>query len=229
MLRLIHTANTMPVSYPVNPTAVFQPGMIAGLSVIGNDIVCGVSGGEAPFGIIDDVNSTAFTASAQDEIVIVPVVPAYDGYQLVAAADTVKDLANPSIIRSSFVSDTENITLNTNNGNITVAEGTPLNYDNDGDGTYDAVKVIVSYVYRINNIPGDNSTSGSGQISVWYQRGIFETDQYDTRQKYTVGCALFCGTDGKLTSAQPSASHPGIAMCLGPPSSITPTIEFLFF
>lgn len=228
MLRLIHVANTLPVSYPVDPSAVFEPGMIAGLKVSGSSTVCGVSDGLAPIGIIDDVNSTAFTATSQDEIHIVPTVAAYDGYQLTVAADTKQELRFPSIVRSSFVSDIENVTLNDNNGVITIASGTPLNYDNDGDGTYDSVKVVCSYVYRINSIPGVNSTIGSGHITIWYQRGIFETDQYDTRQRYAIGCPLFCGADGKLTSAQPSANHAGIALCTGVPSAMVATLEFMW-
>lgn len=229
MLRIIHVANTLPVSYPVDPTAVFEPGAIGQLKVIGNDIVCGVSDGTCPFGILDDVKSTAFTAVSQDEIVIATnVVPTYDGYNLVVAADTDKALRWPSIVRSSFVCDVEGITLNDVNGIITIPEGTHLNYDADADGIYDAVKVICSYAYRIPNVIGSDSTLGSGRCTVWYQRGIFETDQYDTRQKYVVNAPLFVNSEGKLTSAQPSANHAGVAICTGPPSAIVSSLEFLW-
>ena len=56
MLRLIQIGNSLPVSFPVDPTSVFQPGQIGQLKVIGNEIVCGISDGTAPFGIIDDIN-----------------------------------------------------------------------------------------------------------------------------------------------------------------------------
>jgi hypothetical protein len=217
------------MSYPVDSTAEFQPGNIAQLNVTGNEIVCGLSDGTAPLGIIDDVNSTAFTQPSVDEIAIVECVAAYDGYNLVAAADTEKRLREAHIVRSSFVSDVEGIVLYDTNGTIVVPAGTILNYDSDGDGVYDSVRVICSYIYRVSNIPGDNTTLGSGQITIWYQRGIFETDQYDTRQTYVVNATLFVNSNGQLTSAQPGANYPGIGMVTGPPSGIVQTLEFLWF
>lgn len=229
MLRLIQIGNTLPLSYPVDPTSTFQPGQIAQLKVLGNEIVCGVSDGTAPFGIIDDVNTNAFTTPARDEVVVVPVIAVSDGYQLVAAMDTKGELRFPNIIRSSFTSDIEGLTLNDINGIITVAAGTPLNFDSDGDSILDSVRIIVSYVYRIANVPGDNTTLGSGRVTVWFQRGIFETDQYDVTLRYVVNASLFVNGDGLLTSAQPSANHPGVAMVTGPPTGIVESLELLWF
>lgn len=219
----------MPLSYPVSPTDAFQPGQIAQLKVIGNEIVCGVSDGTAPFGIIDDANTSAFTSPVTDEVVIVPVVAISDGYQLVVAVDTKEELDNSNIVRSSFVADIEGIVLNEVNGVITVSAGTVLNYDSDGDGTLDSVRVVVSYIYRVANIPGDNTTAGSGRVTVWFQRGIFETDQFDTTQRYVVNATLFVNEDGVLTTQQPSSNHPGVAMVTGPPTGIVETLEFLWY
>lgn len=221
--------NTMPLSYPVDSSSTFQPGQIAQLKVMGNDIVCGVSDGTAPMGIIDDVNATAFTTPSKDEVVTVPCVAVSDGYQLIAAVDTKEELRFSNVVRSSFVADIEGLTLNTINGVITVPAGTPLNFDSDGDGILDSVRTIVSYVYRIADIPGDNSTLGSGQITVWYGRGIFETDMYDTKQRYIVNATLFVNAEGMLTTKQESANHVGVAMTTGPPSGIVETLEFLWF
>jgi hypothetical protein len=229
LLRLIQVGNTLPLSFPVSPTDAFQPGQIAQLKVIGNEIVCGVSDGTAPLGIIDDANTSAFTSPVTDEVAIVPVVAISDGYQLVTATDTNHALRFPNIVRSSFVADIEGIVLNEINGIITVSAGTPLNFDSDNDGVLDSVRVIVSYIYRVANIPGDNTTAGSGRITVWFQRGIFETDQFDTTQRYVVNATLFCNADGLFTTQQPSASHPGIAMVTGPPTGIVETLEFLWF
>lgn len=228
MLRTIHIGNTMPMDYPVSPTDTFQPGQIAQLKVIGNEIVAGVSDGTAPLGIIDDVNTSAFTSPVTDEVVIVPVVAISDGYQLVTAVDTKEELRFSNVVRSSFVADIEGIVLNEVNGVVTVSAGTPLNFDSDNDGVLDSVRIIVSYIYRIANIPGDNTTAGSGRVTIWVQRGIFETDQFDTTQRYVVNATLFCNADGLLTTAQPSASHPGIAMVTGPPTGIIETLEFLW-
>jgi hypothetical protein len=202
---------------------------VAQLKVLGNEITCGVSDGTAPLGIIDDVNTSAFTAPVTDEVVIVPVVAVSDGYQLIAAVDTKQELQFSNIVRSSFVADVEGLTLNDINGVITVAAGTPLNFDQDNDGILDAVRTIVSYTYRIPNIPGDNTTVGSGRITVWIDRGIFETDQFDTTQRYVVNATLFVNEEGLLTTSQPTASHPGVGMVTGPPTGIIQTLEFVWF
>lgn len=230
MLRLVQVGNTLPLSYPVDPSATFQAGQIAQLKVIGNEIVCGVSDGTAPMGIIDDINASAFTAPVHDEVVIVPLVGVLgpDGYTLIAAQNTEKRLRFSNIVRSSFVADVEGLILHDVNGVIEVQQNTPLNFDRDGDGIKDSLRTIVSYVYRIPNIPGDNTTSASGRVTVWFQRGIFETDQYDTKQRYVVNAALFVNEEGLLTSRQPSSSHPGVAICTGPPSGIVETLEFLW-
>lgn len=229
MLKLIQIGNTLPLSYPVDPTSTFQPGQIAQLKVIGNEIVCGVSDGTAPFGIIDDINTSAFTAPVIDEVVVIPAVGIHDGYgNYVNAISTMKNLRFPNIVRSSFVTDVEGLILNDVNGIIELPAGVALNYDSDGDGIPDSVRTIVSYIYRIANIPGDNTTIGSGHITIWFQRGIFETDQYDNKKRYVVNATLFCNADGLLTTEQPTASHPGIAIVTGPPTGINETLEFLW-
>lgn len=228
MLRLIQIGNSLPLSYPVDPTATFQPGQVAQLKVMGNEIVAGVSDGTAPLGIIDDMNASAFTAPVRDEVVIIPVLSVYDGYQTVVATDTKEELQFANIVRSSFVADIEGLTLNDINGVVTVSAGTTLNYDNDGDGTLDSIRAIVSYVYRIPNIPGDNTTLGSGRMTIWMDRGIYETTEYDTTQPYVVNATLFVNSEGKFTTKQPTASHPGVAMVTGPPTGIVNTLEFLW-
>jgi len=229
MLRLIQIGNSLPTSFPVDPTSVFQPGMIAQLKVIGNEIVAGVSDGTAPFGIIDEVRTSAFSDQSKDEVVIVPVMAVSDGYQLVTVIDTDKALRNSNIIRSSFVADIEGIVLNEVNGVITVSSGTPLNFDANADGTLDSVRVIVDYTFRLANIPGDDTTAGSGRMTIWNDRGIFETNQYDISQRYVVNATLFVNENGLLTTKQPSASHPGVALVTGPPSGIVRTLEFMWY
>lgn len=229
-LRLIQIGNTLPLSFPVDPTSEFQAGQIAQLKVIGNEVLCGVSDGTAPLGIIDDIVSSAFSANVIDEVTTISAVGIHDGYgNYVSAVDTMATLRFANIIRSSFVCDVEGLTLNDINGVIEAPAGTELNYDSDGDGIPDAIRVISSYTYRLANIPGDNTTVGSGRVTVWFGRGLFETDQYDPKQIYVVNSVLFCGTDGLLTTAQPTPSHPGIAMVTGPPSGLNQTLEFLWY
>lgn len=231
MLKLIQIGNTLPTSFPVDPTAEFQPGQIAQLKVIGNEIVCGVSDGTAPFGIIDDIVTSAFTAPVTDEVILIPAIGilGQDGYTLEAAADVMQTLRFPNVVRNSFVTDVEGLSLNDINGVVTAPAGTELNYDSDGDGLNDSVRIIVSYTYRIANIPGDNTTIGSGRMTIWFARGIFQTDQYDTRERYVVNAQLFVNAEGKFTTAQPTPNHPGIAMVTGPPSGIDNSLEVLWF
>lgn len=230
MLRLIQIGNTLPLSFPVDPSATFQPGQVAQLKVIGNEIVCGVSDGTAPLGIIDDINTSAFTAPSRDEIVVVPLIGVVggDGYTLVAAQNTEKRLRFANIVRSSFVADIEGLVLYEINGVIEVPQGTPLNFDSDGDGIFDSLRVIVDYMYRIPGIPGDNTTVGSGRVTVWYDRGIFETNQYDAKQRYVVNATLFVNADGLLTTREPSSNHPGVGIVTGPPSGIVESLEFMW-
>lgn len=216
------------MSVPADPSIEFQPGMFAQLRLIGNDIVSTVSDGTAPLGIIDDVRTTAFTKAQIDEIVIVEGVDSeLDGNgRRVSSGDEVGYLEFPHIVESSFVS-TISVVLNPINAVVTIPAGTELNYDSDGDDIYDSFKVITNYIYRIATKPGDDSTIGTGRMTIHYQRGIYATDQFDTRQNYPLNATLYVGTDGKLTTKRPTENHPGIAYVTGPPTSTTGTLEFM--
>ena len=230
MLKVIHSGNAMPMSLPVDPTAEFQPGAFAQLRVIGNDIVAGVSDGTAPLGIIDDARVAAFTKSQVDEIVQIQVpdtsIAVDDNGKLVNSSEVSSPLNNPHIIQSSFISDIS-VFLNYVNGIITVPAGTELNYDFDGDGINDGFKIVVNYIYRVSNRPGDDTTLSSGRVTIHYQRGIYATDQFDTTQVYPLNATLYVGLDGNLTTKQPTDNHPGVAIVTGPPSSTQGTLEFL--
>jgi len=230
MLKVIHSGNAMAMSLPIDPTAEFEPGYFCQLRLIGNDIVAGVSDGTAPLGIIDDVRTSAFTKPQIDEIVVIPVssnnMQLNNNNLMSIISDVNSPLDFPHIIQSSFISSIS-VFLNYVNGIITVPAGTALNFDNDGDGVFDSMKVVVNYVYRVATKPGDDSTISSGRVTVHYQRGIYATDQYDTTQGYPLNATLYVGLDGKLTSKQPTENHPGVAVCTGPPSSTIGTVEFL--
>jgi hypothetical protein len=228
MLRVIHT-NALPISFPLDPSAEFEPGMLAQLKLIGNDIVAGVSDGTAPIGIIDDIRTQAHTKPQIDEIVEISVKSAElnDNGVLVNSEEVVGFLTNSNLVESSFTS-TLNTALNPVNGAIIVEAGTPLNFDFDNDGINDGFRVIVNYIYRVASMPGDDSTVGSGRITVHYGRGFYATDQFDTRQAYPLNASLFIGLDGKFTTKQPTENHPGIAFVTGPPSAINSTLEIFW-
>lgn len=232
MLKAVQLGNSMPFSYPVDPTAIFESGMIAELKLIGNDLVAGVSSGLAPLGIIDDINTKAFTQPQIDEEVIfgpdlIGAPVAGPGGQLVTANAVMTTLQNPSIVKNSFVSNYP-VIINYKNGVAKVPAGSFLNYASVVGGGLDSIRIIVSYIYQVPDLPGDNTTLGSGRVTIWFQRGIWQTDQYDTTQGYPLNATLFCGLDGRLTSKQPTPNHPGIAIVTGPPSANSVLIEFLW-
>jgi hypothetical protein len=228
-LNIVQVGSGLPGSFTVDPSAEFQSGMIAQIKIIGNDIVVGVSDGTAPIGIIDDIRTSAFTRQQIDEVVEISVsATSIDGNgNLVNAEDVTGVLQHPSIVENSFTS-TLSVALNPVNGIITVPSGTVLNYDFSEDGTPDGFRIITSYTYSVPNVPGDDTTTGSGRITVHYQRGFYATDQYDPRQAYPINATLFVGLDGKLTTKQATDNHPGIAIVTGPPSSINSTLEFMW-
>src|SRR5579885_1052352 len=229
MLRLVQVGNTLPASFICDPSAEFQPGQIAELTVIGNQVMATVSNGTAPIGVIDDIKTKAFTNVSWNEVVIVPAVGVLDGSgTLVTPVDIKAELKKPNVVPSSFNS-TVNVFLNPINGVITFLAGTPLNFDLMGTGQPNAIRAIVNYTYQVANIPGDDSTQGSGRMTVWFNRMFFQTDQYETNQQYPVRANLFVSETGFLTTRRPSSIHPAVGMVTAPPTPMNPMIEVLWF
>lgn len=227
MLRLIEIGLSLPLSRSVDPSAIFQPGMVGQLSSVSNQAVVTVSDGRAPIGIIDDIRTASFSSNAIDEVVIAPAAGVMVGGQLVSAVDVAIPLANPNVAATSFTSFPVPVELNSRNGVITFLAGTPLNASITGSGPPDAIRTVVNYAYFVPNIPGDDSVAGSNRVSLWFQRFVGATDQYDPSARYTLGGNLFCGTDGKLTSKQYLNNLPSIAICTGLPSSLDTFLEFM--
>lgn len=228
MLRLVQVGNALPASFICDPSAEFQPGQIAELTVIGNQVMATVSNGTAPIGVIDDIKTRAFTNVSWNEVVIVPAVGVLNNNNvLVTPIDIKADLKKPNIIPSSFNS-TVNVYLNPVNGVVTFLAGTPLNFDLTGSGQPNAIRAIVNYTYQVANIPGDDSTQGSGRMTVWFNRMFFQTDQYETNQQYPVRANLFVSESGFLTTRKPSDIHPAVAMVTAPPTPMNSMLEVLW-
>lgn len=230
-LRLVQVGNALPTNYPVDPNSEFQPGQIAQLGVIGNNIVAGVSDGTAPLGVIDDIKTRAFTAPSVDEVSIINVPQSAtraEGNQLVTTIDFRIELDNPNIIPSSFITSPLDVQLIPRNGVIRYPAGTALNFDADGDGIPDSLRTVVNYTYQIPNIPGDDTTAASGRVTIWFQRMIFQTDQFETNRRYPINANLFVSERGLLTTQQPSPDHPGVAIVTGAPSAVFGTLEALW-
>src|ERR1700733_14868561 len=101
MLRLIQESNQLPYSWQVDPSAEFEAGLIAQLTVIGNQVMAPVSTGQAPIGIIDDQKTKSFTANAWDETIVFPTtgVPGPNN-TLITPMDIKVELANPNVVPS---------------------------------------------------------------------------------------------------------------------------------
>lgn len=229
MLRLVQVGNALPASFIVDPSAEFQPGQIAELTVIGNQVMATVSNGTAPIGVIDDIKTKAFTNVSWNEVVIVPAVGVPGpGGSIVTPIDIKAELRKANVISSSFTSDVD-IVLNAENGVIKFIAGTPLNYDLTGTGTPDSIRAVVNYTYYVANIPGDDSTQGSGRVTVWFNRMFFQTDQFEANQQYPVRANLYVSEVGVLTTRRPSNIHPAVAMVTAPPTPMNAMIEVLYF
>ncbi len=229
MLRLVQTGNSLPFSYPCDPSAEFQPGSVGQLTVIGNQVMATVSNGSAPIGIIDDIKTKAFTAVAWDETIVAPAVgvPGPNN-QLITPADIKMELNNPNVLASSFISIPVDVQLIPRNGVVIFPAGTVLNYDLLGTGIPNAIKTNVRYTYQIPNIIGDDSTLGSNRVTIWFTRMIASVDIFETNQIYPLNANLFVSELGLLTTRQPAPNYPAVAIVTGPPSPILGTLEFLW-
>lgn len=230
IFRILHSGNTMPYSFPVDPDAEFEAGQIAQLYLRGNQVVCGVSDGTAPFGIIDDIKKNTFSSTSIDETVIVYVAPIAapgPGGSLVTSVDILKELNNPNIKGASFISSPVDIELIERNGVVRFLAGTTLNFDQDGDGIADSIKTVVSYSFFVPNVPGDDSTLSSGRITVWFQKLIGATDAFETNRRYPLNNPLFVSEAGLFTTRQIQPDYPAVAIVMNPPTNIHGSLEFL--
>lgn len=234
MLRIVQIGNSIPDSRPVDPVAEFQSGMIAQLYARGGKAVCGVSDGTAPYGILDDVRTKSFTAASVDELIIVPknkIIPKQNSSgKWVTANEVVCWLKNSNVVASSFVSRNLDVELIPTNGVIIFPAETELNFQiDDASGHPDTLKTIVSYMYQIPNTPGDDTTLGSGRVTIWFHKGIYLTDQFDTTARYPLSHLLFCNERGQLTTKRLAENYPGVAMVTTPPTTINGGfLEFLW-
>jgi hypothetical protein len=219
--------------WSVDPNAQFQPGQILGLISLGGEILMTVSDGTTipPYGIADDVKTVAFTKPVFNERVFtMPSVQLVgdDGYgHPILLAPVSARLKASSIITSSFKSDVA-VILHPINGVIEFPAGTALNYDTQGTGVMDSLVAVVSYTYEVAGVPGDDTTRGSGKVTVWNRRGEYITDQFDTLATYPLNAPLYC-CNGKFTTSAPCENAPVIAMVTGPPSTLTATLQLLWF
>lgn len=226
--RLLETGNAIPYSFACDPSASFQPGQAAQLTVVGNTVMATVSDGLSPVGIIDDLRTNAFTSTAWNESFIVPCDSIGTGpnNEAITLRDLTYPLDNSNILKNTFFS-IVSCQLKEVNGVVIFPAGTPLNHSITGT-TYDSIKNVVNYTYYIPNMPGDDSTA-SGRITVWFQRMMVETDQFETNQQYLVNANLYISRSGKFTTAKASPYHPPVGMVIGPPSPFNANLQLLWY
>ena len=228
MLRVLQPGLSRPISYFVNPNATFEPGMIAQLQLLGNDIVMGVSDGTAPVGVIDEIRSVSFTQAVIDEPVDIEVPVTFDGYNWVSTMQGIGELANSRVVANSFIADYPGLTLNTVNGTLRAPIGSIANFSTVGAETPNAIRTFVRYAFEVPGIPGDDSVDGSGKITIWFARGIFQTDQFETDVPWALNATLFVSSRGKLTTEQTDPNQPGVGLCIVPPTGHHSVLEFLW-
>lgn len=198
------------------------------LVVLGNQIMGTVSNGTAPFGIIDEIRTKAFSNVSWNEVVLISNVPSTtSGSKIISTVDVKYELKKPNIIASSFTS-TLDVILNANNGVITVPAGSELNFDITGSGIPNGFRAIVNYSYFIANVPGDDSTAGSGRMTVWFQRMIVETTMFETNVSYPVNANLYSSEDGMFTVRKPYQNSASIGLVMAPPSPMNSSLQLLW-
>ncbi len=217
-------AQTNVWSAPIDPSATFEAGQIGGLIEINGELFITVSDGDTipPIGIIDDSKTSAFTGTVVEELQIVPSATTVVDGVLVSTVDVMGALDETNILESTFSANFDLI-LNPKKGTFIVPAGTPVNFD---DGTTIGFEVISSYRFTIVDFPGDDTTDGSGQLSIHFNRGIFTTNIFDTLSVYSPGQPLFVDSEGKLTSQE--TASPMVAIALQPSSSINNELMFMW-
>lgn len=228
MLRIIQVGNALPVDFIVDPSAEFQPGQAAELTIINNQVMVTVSSGTAPIGVIDGIRTKSFTNVSWNETIIVPSLGVVSNGKLVSPTDLKAELKHAYVDSKSFIS-TIDVQLIPTNGVIVFPAGTELNFDLIGSGEPNAIRAIVNYTYQVPNIPGDDSTIGSGRVAVWFNRMFFQTDQYETNQQYPVRANVYVSENGLWTTRRPSNIHPAMAMVTAPPTPQNGHVELLYF
>jgi hypothetical protein len=231
MLRILEAGNSVPWQVPVDPSATFESGTAMTLTVLGSQIMGTPSNGMSFFGIADDVKTKAFSAVSWDEERIVTPDPANimtnGAGQLITRMDIKAELDNPNVDGNYFISNPVPVQLIPRNGVIVFPAGTLLNFDLGGTGTPDSIKTLVRYPYQIPNVIGDDTTFGSQMVTIWFQRMLFETDQFEVNQQYNVMSNLFLNEHGLFTTRQILPNSPIVAICTAPPSVINSTLQAL--
>ena len=219
-------ANSLVWSAPVDPSATFEAGQVAGLVNINGELFITVSDGNEipPIGIIDDNKTRAFTGTVTDEIQLVPASTTVDSSgRLISTVDVMGPFDETDIIESSFTANIDLI-LNPKKGFFTIPAGTPINYEDETG--FQGFEVVASYRFKIVDFPGDDSTDGSGQISIHFNRGIFTTNIFDTLSHFEPGSPLYVNVDGLLTSQD--TGSPVVAIALQPSTSVSNELMFMW-
>lgn len=64
---------------------------------------------------------------------------------------------------------------------------------------------------------------------VRHGRSVWETDNFDVRQRYPVNANLYINQDGAFTTVRPTETHPAVAMVLYPPTADNSTLQLIWF
>jgi hypothetical protein len=232
MLRIIETFNNLPQNIEVDPDANFQPGNVGSLRIKNSKSVMGICDGLHPYGILDDIKSNVIRC------VPVPptqtfIVPAEDiefdanKKAIILSKAQKVELNHANIIAASFISDVPG-TLKYLNGIFILPIGTICNYclkpSINGSTINDAVRFSCKYAYNINKV--DDTTLGSGRVTVWSKNMIAETDMYSIAHEYNKYMPLYV-ENGLLTTKRLDSQCKCIGIVLEGPTTNNPMMKFL--
>lgn len=226
MLKFLQPYDFRPWSFIVDPSDEFTNGNIAQSKLFGNNTVVGLSDGRAPIGVIDDIRTKAFSAAITNEphkIIVTDYINVSGTYY--TTKDIFVPLDNPNIFKNSFFSTIPGI-LNERNGILTIPEGTVLNLM-DG-ATPIGLSFFCSYRHFVSGVPGIDTTSASGHISVYCGTMMIGTDQFETNMQYPVGAPLYSNECGLFTTRKIEENYPPVGIVMAPPSSINSFLSLLW-
>ncbi len=232
MLKIKHKGNSVPFSYPLSPSGEFQAGQLAQLTSIGNNVMATVSDGSAPFALIDDTRTQAFSNNVLDEQIIVRIPPAGTinaSGVLKSAYDIKVELKYAGIYRQTFrarqvlpgqVKTGMPLILNDVNGVVTVSAGSVLNYDENKDGILDSIRFFCDYTYIIPNYMGEDTTAGTGKVTLWLGPLLIETNMCEANVSYPINAPLYVSPAGKFTTTKAKENYPAVGMVMSRPNKL---------
>jgi hypothetical protein len=73
---------------------------------------------------------------------------------------------------------------------------------------------------------GQDTTMVSGKVTIWHERIVLQTDQFERSEIYNCFDPLFASKNALFTTFPEREDDPCVGMVLSPPKSTSPVLEF---